>query len=158
MFHPDGSAGGGKKAYKGILVMGRSWLATALLCVSALTAQAQGESVERQVRAVSGRDVRVGVYIDIKPDCTSGPLPVIRLLAAPSHGAVTVKRGTLKATNLKQCLATEVPALVAMYRAAANFNGTDEFALEVSFANGRKQLQHFRVEISATAAPAGQGI
>ncbi|HWZ10726.1 MAG TPA: hypothetical protein VNW48_06490, partial [Xanthobacteraceae bacterium] len=90
-----------------------------------------------------------------KPDCTGGPLPAIRLLAAPAHGSVTVKRGTLKATNFKQCLAAEVPALLAFYRSAANFNGSDEFELEITLQGGRKQVQHFRVDVSAS--PAGGG-
>ena len=75
------------------------------------------QPVTREVKATPGRDHRVGVFTDIQPDCTSGPLPAIRLAAPPAHGAVTVKRGMLKATNFKQCLATEVPAFVAFYRA-----------------------------------------
>jgi len=68
-----------------------------------------------------------------------------------------VKRGTLKATNVKQCLATEVPAFVAFYRAALGYNGADEFDLEISIA-GRKQRQHFRVSVSNGAGGGGDGI
>ena len=132
-------------------------LAAGSFCLSVLTADAQGNIVERQMKAASGRDTRVGVYTDIKADCTSGPLPAIRLAAAPAHGAVTVRRATLKATNFKQCLATEVPALVALYRAAAEYIGTDDFMLEVSWPGGRKELQHFRVNVSTNPA-SGQGI
>jgi hypothetical protein len=133
--------------------MRRGWLAAvALLCASVLAAGAQ-DATERQVKAAPGRDNRV----NIQPDCTSGPLPAIRLLAAPAHGAVTVKRGVLKATNFKQCLATEVPVFVAVYRPAEGFSGLDEFELEVSLAGGRKQRQHFRVNVSANPG-GGQGI
>ncbi len=135
----------------------RIWLAASLLCVAALTAHAQGSVVEREVKAAAGRDARVGVYTDIKQDCTSGPLPAIRLVTPPAHGAVNVKRGTLKATNIKQCLATEVPAFVALYHGAAEFNGTDEFLLEITWPSGRKELQHFRVDVSAHPG-SGQGI
>ena len=128
-----------------------------MLCLTALTARAQASVVERQVKAAAGRDARVGVYTDIKPDCTSGPLPAIRLVTPPAHGAVNVKRGTLKATNFKQCLATEVPAFVALYRGAAEFDGTDEFVLEITWPRGRKGLQHFRVNVSAHPG-GGQGI
>ena len=138
--------------------LSRRWLAAAAcVCLSALVAHAEADTVERQVKAAPGRDVRVGIYTTIRPDCTSGPLPAIRLAAAPAHGAVTVKRATLKATNFKQCLATEVPAFVAFYRAAGDFSGNDEFALEIVLSGGRKQLQHFRVNVSGDAG-AGQGI
>ena len=128
-----------------------------LLCVSAAAANAQSNAIEREVKAVPGKDVRVGIYTDIRPDCTSGPLPVIRLVTPPAHGAVNVRRGMLKATNLKQCLATEVPAFIAFYRAAENYGGADEFVLEISMAGGRKQLQHFRVNVAAGLG-SGQGI
>jgi hypothetical protein len=58
---------------------------------------------------------------------SAGPLPAIRPATSPAHGNVTVKRGTLKATNVKECLAIEVPAFVAFYRAATDYGGADDF-------------------------------
>lgn len=135
----------------------RFWLATALLSLAAVQlAAAQTAALDRAVKAAPGQNVRVGIYTSIRPDCTSGPLPAIRLARAPVHGTVSVKRAMLKATNIKQCLAIDVPAFVAFYRAAADFNGADEFELEVTFASGRKELQHFRV--GAAGSGAGHGI
>ena len=128
-----------------------------LSCAWAHGACAQANLVVRDVKASPGQDVRVGIFTAIRPDCTSGPLPVIRLASAPAHGAVTVKRATLKATNLKQCLATEVPAFVAFYRAANDFSGTDDFELEIGLSNGRKEIQHIRVNVAASPN-GGQGI
>ena len=125
--------------------------------VSVPLACAQPNLVERALKAATGQNVRVGIYTSIRPDCTSGPLPAIRLAVAPAHGAVSVKRATLKATNVKQCLAIDVPALVAFYRAAPSFAGADEFELEITFAGGRKEIQHFRVSVS-NAANGGQRI
>jgi len=73
-----------------------SWwaIATAVLfTVSA--AGAQTPPLDREVKATPGREVRVG----IRTDCAADPLPAIRLTVAPEHGAVTVRRATLKATN-----------------------------------------------------------
>jgi uncharacterized membrane protein len=133
--------------------------AAALLCVAALAARAQEDLVEREVRAAPGRDVRIGVYTDIRSDCSAGPLPAIRLVTAPAHGTVSVKRGTLKATNFKQCLGIEVPAFVGFYRAAAEFSGPDIFELEISTRDGRKQRQRIRVLVTKSpGAGAGDGI
>jgi hypothetical protein len=101
--------------------------------------------------------VRVGIYTSMRADCTAGPLPAIRLSVAPEHGAVTVRRAILKATNVKQCLAAELPALVAFYRPKPDSANDDRFELEVSFADGRKQIQRFRVTI-ANGANEGQRI
>jgi hypothetical protein len=133
------------------------WLvAVTLLCwVSA--AYAQATALDREVKAAPGHEVRVGIYTSMRPDCTSGPLPAIRLSVTPEHGTVTVRRATLKATNVKQCLAAELPALVAFYRPKADSANDDRFELEVSFTAGRKQIQRFHVIIS-TGAGEGQRI
>jgi len=101
--------------------------------------------------------VRVGIYTNIRPDCASGPLLAIRLVTASTHGAVSVKRGYAQGDQPQKCLGIEVPAFVAFYRAAEDFNGADEFELEIGFAGGRKRLQHFRVNIS-TKPGRGQGV
>jgi hypothetical protein len=134
----------------------RYWFGTVLfLFVSAQLAGAQA-LLERTVKAAPGQNVRVGIYTSIRLDCTSGPLPAIRLAHAPAHGVVSVKRAMLKATNVKQCLAIDVPAFVAFHRAAAGFSGADEFELEVTFSGGRKEIQKFRVSVAG--GNAGQGI
>ncbi len=138
--------------------MRRYWLAAILsFLASAQLVYAQSNLLERAIKAAPDRDVRVGVYTSIRPDCSSGPLPAIRLATAPAHGTVSVKRATLKATNFKQCLAIDAPAFVAFYRAAPNFAGADQFELEITFASGGKEIQHFQVSVSS-AANGGQGI
>ena len=95
--------------------------------------------------------MRIGIYTSMRADCRAGPLPAIRLSVAPEHGTVAVRRATLKATSVKQCLAAELPALVAFYRPKADSANDDCFELEVSFAAGRKRIQRFHVTISAGA-------
>ena len=137
--------------------LSRQALAAAMLLLGTLAVHAQDDVVERQLKAAPGRDVRVGVFTDIRPDCTSGPLPAIRLATPPAHGSVNVKRGTLKATNIKQCLAIEVPAFVAFYRAAAGYTGADDFELEIGLPNGHKRRE--RVHVTVTKSfNAGEGI
>jgi hypothetical protein len=135
-----------------------SWGAVATAVLFTVSgAGAQTPPLDREVKATPGREVRVGIYTSMRADCTAGPLPAIRLSVAPEHGAVTVRRATLKATNVKQCLAAELPALVAFYRPKPDSANDDRFELEVSFADGRKQIQRFRVIIS-NGANEGQRI
>jgi hypothetical protein len=70
----------------------------------------------------------------------AGPLPAVPLPVAPERGTVTVRRATLKATNVKECLAAELPAFVAFYQPNADSTADDRFEQEVSFAAGRKQI------------------
>ena len=129
-----------------------AWLVAVTLLCSATAASAQTSSLDREVKAAPGREVRVGIYTSMRADCTAGPLPAIRLSVAPEHGTVTVRRATLKATNVKQCLAAELPALLAFYRPKVDSANDDRFELEVSFAAGRKQIQRFHITISNGAS------
>ena len=77
-------------------------------------------------------------------------------MTPPAHGKVTVKQGRLRATNLKQCLGTDLPAFIAIYRSAQDFIGQDLFTLEVIGAEGKSQIQRITVTVMEPAV--GQGI
>jgi hypothetical protein len=96
------------------------------------------------------------LFTSLKSDCTAGQLPTLRLKETPKNGTVTVKQGRWRATNIKQCLATEVPAFIAIYRSQPDFSGSDELVLEVVTANGKIQLQ--RIQVTVEKPPAGQSL
>jgi hypothetical protein len=128
-----------------------SALAIFVVGFSAL-ASAQDKTVDRTAQGQAGKDVRVGLYVNAQDDCTSGPLPTIRLSTQPAHGRVTVKKAKVNATNYKQCLALEVAGYVAFYRSQPDFSGNDVFALEVKFPSGRMETQRFTVTIAAAGS------
>ena len=130
-----------------------------ILCVllgSTVTAAAQApteRTVERSVKALPNKDTQIGVYLNVLPDCTSGPLPTIRLVNPPTAGKVVVKTAKAKATNYKACLALEVPAYVAFYKSPPEFLGDDVLTIEVKYAGGRTEIQKITVKVSG---PGGQ--
>jgi hypothetical protein len=115
-------------------------------------ALAQTQSVERSVRTAPNKDTQIGVYLNVQPDCTSGPLPTIRLATPPGSGKVVVKTAKVKATNYKSCLALEVPAYVAFYKAPADFLGNDVMTIEVKYPNGRTEIQTITVNVVGSGA------
>lgn len=121
-------------------------------CVLTISAPVLAEvrTVDRAAKGDAGKAIRVGVYVNVSKDCTSGPLPTIRLSAPPQHGKVTIRQAKVRATNYKQCLALEVPGFVAFYQSRPNFNGVDELSLEVKFPNGRTEIQRIKVTIGGT--------
>jgi hypothetical protein len=127
-----------------------------LLAVTPVCAWAQAQTVERSVKAQPDKDVRVGIYVNVQPDCTSGPLPTIRLSDPPSNGRVVVKRANVGATNYKQCLSLQVPGLVAFYRSKPGFSGTDTLSLEVKLPDGKTQIQ--RITVTVSGGGSGQSI
>jgi hypothetical protein len=111
-------------------------------------AQEATQNVERSVQAAPNKVVQIGLYINVRPDCTAGPLPTIRLVSPPSAGKVEVKSAKVKATNYKQCLALEVPAYVAFYKSPPDFLGDDTLTIEVKYPQGRTEIQKITVKVA----------
>lgn len=133
-------------------------LMTAVLAFPAVS-WAQSTTVERSAQGLSAKDIRIGVYLNVQPDCTSGTLPAIRLVDPPANGTVNVKRGKVTATNYKQCMALEVPGFIAFYRSKADFTGTDVVTLEVKYPQGRTEIQRITVKVGGGAtSPGGRNI
>src|SRR5262249_5196331 len=124
----------------------------AVLLLVATDVPTWAETVENTVQGETGKDIRVGVYVNIQPDCSSGPLPTIRLVEPPAHGKVTVKKGNVNATNYKQCLALSVPAYVAFYRSERDFSGNDTVLIEVRYSGGKQELQHIVITVRGPGA------
>lgn len=131
--------------------------AYALALLSGLTGAASAQApvpvpgvttVERSVRSLQNRDTQIGIYLNVLPDCSSGPLPTIRLVNPPTGGKVVVKTAKAKATNYKACLALEVPAYVAFYRSSPDFLGDDVLTIEVKYLGGRTEFQKITVKVS----------
>jgi hypothetical protein len=128
------------------------WSVIAAAVVACTTsASAQEQTVSRVASGAPNTDIRVGVYVNVRPDCTSGPLPSIQLTSPPENGKVTVKKARVTATNYKQCLALEVPAFIAFYRSRADFAGVDVLTLEVKFPDGKTQVQRISVTVGSGA-------
>jgi hypothetical protein len=135
------------------------WFSLAMVCVLlglSTAASAQSQTVERKYKGKPETDINVGIFTSIHKNCTPAPLPVVRLVAPPTHGKVTVKQAHLRATNLKQCLGAEFPAFVAFYRSAHDYIGQDVFTLEVIGSNGKTQFQ--RITVTVMKPGSGQGI
>ena len=114
-------------------------------------------TVERSAKGASAKNIRVGVYLNVQPDCSSGALPAIRLVNPPSNGTVSIKRGKVTATNYKQCLALEVPGFIAFYQSKPDFAGTDVVTLEIKYPEGRTELQRITINVGSSGAPGAAG-
>lgn len=81
-------------------------LAAALMC----SAWAQSATVERSAKGAAATNIQIGLYLNVKPDCTSGTLPAIRLLAPPANGTLTIKRGKVRPPTTNSASRSRCPA------------------------------------------------
>jgi|SRR6516164_1142136 len=126
-----------------------------LAFVSSAPVLAQVQTVNRMANGQPDTDIRVGVYANVRPDCTPGPLPSIQLTSPPEHGKVTVKTAKITVTNYKQCLAMEVPGFAVFYRSRPDFAGVDVLMVEVRFLGGRTELQRITVTVGSNSPGRG---
>ena len=117
------------------------------LVLFATAALAQSNSAYRSADAVAGKPHRLGVYGTVQKDCTSGPLPTIRVLMPPKHGDLNVRSGKLKAGRITRCPQLEATAQGIFYKANATFKGTDEVSYEVRSASGKVESHTVRVTV-----------
>ena len=76
----------------------------------------------------------------------------MRLATAPKNGRVVVRRVRYTATNRQQCLAAQVPALVALYRSTNDFEGTDIATLEIRFEGRQPQFRRYTIAVTNASA------
>jgi hypothetical protein len=125
-------------------------LVSSTICLFSLSALAQQERVYETAQAVTGTPVQIGVFARANnAECKSGPLPEIRVLQPPEHGALTVKKGTLKTDRYPKCPGLRVNAQVLFYQSRANYVGTDSVAFEVTYDNGEMQAREISIKVAA---------
>jgi hypothetical protein len=146
-----------KPAAQLLLTVAMAVWSTGLVAIGATAAQTPAPTtVERTAKGPTAKNIQVGLFLNVQPDCTSGPLPAIRMVEPPANGSITIKQAKVRATNYKQCLALEVPGFVAFYQSKPNFSGTDLAVIEVKYPQGRTELQ--RITINVGVGPGGQKI
>jgi hypothetical protein len=99
-------------------------LAPTLACALVLSpsaALAQTNSAHRSADVVAGKSHRLGVYGNVQKDCTSGPLPTVRVLTPPRHGELNVRSGKLKAGRISRCPKLEATAQGIFYKASPTY-------------------------------------
>ena len=127
-----------------------------LACVLVLlgtAAFAQTNSAHRSAEAVAGKSLRLGTYGNVQKDCTSGPLPTVRVLTPPKHGELNVRSGNLKAGRITRCPNLRATAQGVFYQASPKDSGTDEVSFEVKSASGKVETHTVRITVKDAQAP-----
>jgi len=108
-------------------------------------------TIEHTVAAEAGKAARIGVYVNLKPDCTSGALPILRLTESPHGSRVVIKRAKIQVTNAGACLSTEAPGYVAFYQSRPDFSGADKIAIEIKLPDrDTVRVQNITINVRAT--------
>jgi hypothetical protein len=115
-------------------------------------AWAQSNSAFRSAEVVAGKSHRLGVYGNVQKDCTSGPLPTVRVVTPPKHGELNVRSGKLKAGRISRCPKLEATAQGIFYKPNPTYKGADEVSYEVKSASGKVESHTVRITVKDAQA------
>ncbi len=127
--------------------------ATVILSTEISTAALAQTSIQRSASVTPGKPGRIAVLAALKPNCSAGPAPEVRIVTSPKHGALIIGSGKLKTGRLKQCPNLEAPVRIVMYQASPQFQGTDLVSYEVANAAGKIQTHSVTITVNPTVAP-----
>src|SRR5215204_4272012 len=125
------------------------------LAIPAGVASAQSNRAYRSADGIAGKSERLGVYGNVQKDCTSGPLPTVRVVTPPKHGELNVRSGKLKVGRISRCPKLEATAQGVFYKPNSTYKGTDEVSYEVKSASGKVESHTVKITVKeATPADA----
>jgi len=117
----------------------------ALIYLVILPALAQVDRVYRGVPALSGKEMQLALFGRANTrECKPLPLPEIHVIAAPEHGSLTVRVGTVTTNQYQGC-----PNLSCEFRCSftnpyPTMSGMTPSALQSHSKIGRRRLTRFR--------------
>jgi hypothetical protein len=119
--------------------MKRSVLAAGLLA-AAFAGSAHGQQL-RAVSILSGNEAIVLRPHLLKPDCTSGQLPDVRVINAPQNGSVRFEKSTITinapaGAPRAKCNGKEIEAVGIVYKSNDGVVGVDRLVMKADFHNG----------------------
>lgn len=103
-------------------------------------------------RVFAGNEIRIGSMNNVNADCSSGPVPDIRVLTQPTNGELRMEEIRLvvsrsSTNNRSHCNGKEVDARGVFYKSKAGFVGVDSVQLEVDFRNGTVRRFFYQIEV-----------
>jgi hypothetical protein len=108
------------------------------------TQQSAGESAltaenYSSVEAVSGKTLQLNSHASVTKDCSSAPLPTIRLVERPRAGTFTVRRGTLTGAQVGNCRNLNIPAEGVFFTSRPGYVGDDHVVYELITFEGKAE-------------------
>ena len=121
-------------------------LAAGLLLTGPALAQT---TVTRSETAASGKSVRLVIVPNLKKDCSTGPMPEIRVNGAPKNGSLITKVGKLKTPAKFRCPNKEAAVQAVFYQSKDGFTGSYEVTVDVKDSDGNVQTQTIKITVGA---------
>jgi hypothetical protein len=109
-------------------------------------AQAAETAVVKNIDAVSGRVVQLGVMGAVTPDCENDEMK-ISITQKPSHGKLSSKKGKLKVGKITRCPDLAANAAIIFYKPDFGFTGADSVVVKTQTKNGTNKVFKYQITV-----------
>jgi len=121
-------------------------LAVALGAAGSAAAQT---TVTRSETVPAGKSARLVIVPNLKKDCSTGPMPEIRVTTPPKFGSLITKAGKLKTPAKYRCPNKDTEAQAIFYQGNAGYTGPDTVVVEIKNSDGEIEKRDIRVTVEA---------
>jgi hypothetical protein len=107
-------------------------------------------TVNRDV--ITGNESPIGARHTVKADCSSRPIPVLRVITAPQNDEYRFEETTYAVERKPgdsrvACNGKKVDAVGVHYKSKADFTGADNTVIDVDFKNGTVRRFNFKITV-----------
>jgi hypothetical protein len=102
--------------------------------------------------AAAGHPVRIGILVNIDPDCSSSPFASVRMVEEPKHGEATLKEDTAFTNFAKEnprfeCNKQKSNVTAVFYRGEDGYTGKDAVTVEVVYSDGHESSIRYSIDV-----------
>jgi hypothetical protein len=102
--------------------------------------------------AFAGNEIRIAAMNYVNADCTSGPLPLLRIVTAPQNGDQRMEEITIPVDRKSDdrrasCNGKPVQAIGVFYKSKDGFTGKDNVVIDVDFKAGTVRRFNYRISV-----------
>lgn len=102
--------------------------------------------------AFTGNEIRIAAMQYVNADCTSGPLPLLRIVKAPQNGDIRQEEVTMPVDRKEgdrraSCNGKPVQAVGVFYKSKAEFTGKDNVVIDVDFKSGTVRRFNYKITV-----------
>jgi hypothetical protein len=102
--------------------------------------------------AFGGNEMRLGAMNWVNADCTSGPVPALRIVTAPQNGELRQEEVTIPVDRRKgdsrfDCNGKPVTAIAVHYKPKEDFKGNDKVVIDVDYKTGTVKRFNYKITV-----------
>jgi len=104
-------------------------------------------TVTRSETVPAGKQARLVIVPNLKKDCSSGPMPEIKVVTPPKSGSLITKAGKLKTPAKYRCPNKDAEVQAIFYQPNSGYTGSDGVVVEIKNSDGEVEKRDIRITV-----------